>query len=210
MDEDKREILEYQERFLECGDLHDDGEMRQRKFKWKNVDNVWIDNVQDSSDSDEFEIPDSQIEFTSLHLKQLSEMDKSKKLDDNEEPKSQSVTQSSQLNLSKDEKRKKKLMNTSLNKSHLNSYSTFDNKIFDKHMRSFKRSMVNGPANDIQSYIIKDKNLVNAMSVKSSVVIANQNKAKHQLRNDFGGGVGQAKKRKIDKNENKKSIFDLF
>ena len=206
MDEDRREILEYQERFLEFGDLHDDGELRQRKFKWKNADNVWIDNVRESSDSDEFDIDDSQIEYTSLHLKQLSEMDKSKTTEDSPDDAGQ-ATQSSQ-GLSKDEKRKKKLMNTSLNKTHLSSYSTFDNSIFNKHMRTFKRPMINGPANDIQSYIIKDKNLVNAMSIKSSVVASNQTKARKVPKNDYG--FSNPKKRKIEKNENKKSIFDLF
>ena len=191
MDEDKREILEYQERFLEYGDLHEDCDARQRKFKWKNVDNVWIDNVKDSSDSDEFDIDDSQIEYTSLHLKQLSEIDKSKGVEEAEnasESQNNGATQSSSSqNLSKDEKRKKKLMNTSLNKTHLSSYSTFDNSIFNKHMRAFKRTAVNGPANDIQSYIIKDKNLVNAMSIKSSVAEKNKEKAKQMnSRNDYG------------------------
>lgn len=202
MDEDRRELLEYQERFLEFGDLHDDGEVRQRKFKWKNVDNVWIDNVKDSSDSDEFDIADSQIEFTSLHLKQIDELNKSK--EEYGESQSQSGTQSS-VSLTNEEKRKKKLMNTSLNKSHLNSYSTFDNSIFNKHMRTFKRTMVNGPANDIQSYIIKDKNLVDAMSVKPAA-----NKAKQPNRPVDGLANANKKRKTTDKIENKKSIFDLF
>lgn len=208
MDEDKRELLEYQERFLEYGDLHDDGEMRQRKFKWKNTDHVWVDNVKESSDSDEFDIDDSQIEYTAMHLKQIGELDKAAGHGEEKESQSNEATQSSQTSLTKDEKRKKKLMNTSLNKSHLSSYSTFDNSIFNKHMRAFKQNMVSGPANDIQSYIIKDKNLVNAMSVKSSVVAANREKVKQMAsRNEYPTAN---KKRKNDKNENKKSIFDLF
>ena len=200
MDEDRREILECQERFLEFGDLHDDGELRQRK--WKNVDNVWIDNVKESSDSDEFDC--SQIEYTGLHLKQLSEMDKSKTTDASPDDAGQAAIQPSQSN---DERRKEKLMNTSLNKIHLSDYSSFDNCVFNnRHMRAFKRPMVNGPANDIQSYIIKDRNLVNAMSVKSSVVASNQTKAIRNTKNDYG----KPKKRKIEKNANKKSIFDLF
>lgn len=207
MDEDKRELLEYQERFLEFGDLHDDGEVRQRKFKWKNTDNVWVDNVKESSDSDEFDIDDSQIEYTSMHLKQISEIDKVASNGTMQESQCNEATQSSQASLTKDEKRKKKLMNTSLNKTHLSSYSTFDNSIFSKHLRAFKRNMVSGPANDIKSYIIKDKNLVNAMSVKSSTAVANREKAKQ-----LGTRVETLtnKKRKGDKNENKKSIFDLF
>ena len=205
MDEDKRALLEYQERFLEYGDLHDDGEVRQRKFKWKNTDNVWVDNVKESSDSDEFDIDDSQIEYTAMHLKQISEMDKA--AGHGQESQCNEATQSSQASLTKEEKRKKKLMNTSLNKTHLSSYSTFDNSIFNKHMRAFKQNMVSGPANDIKSYIIKDKNLVTAMSVKSSAVVANREKAKQMAaRNEAPAN----KKRKNDKNENKKSIFDLF
>lgn len=208
MDEDRRAILEYQERFLEFGDLDDGGEVRQRKFKWKNIDNVWVDNLKDSSDSDEFDIDDSQIEYTSMHLKQIDEMNKSKTdVEGKESQQSNDCATQSSVSLSKEEKRKKKLMNTSLNKTHLSSYSTFDNSIFNKHMRTFKRTMVNGPANDIQSYIIKDKNLVNAMSVKSSVVAVNKEKAKQMTsRNDYN----VTKKRKTDKIEIKKSIFDLL
>lgn len=207
MDEDKRALLEYQERFLEYGDLHDDGEVRQRKFRWKNTDNVWVDNVKESSDSDEFDIDDSQIEYTSMHLKQISEMDKA--AGGGQESQCNEATQSSQTGLTKDEKRKKKLMNTSLNKTHLSSYSTFDSSIFNKHMRAFKQNMVSGPANDIKSYIIKDKNLVNAMSVKSSVVASNREKAKQMgSRNEYA--VANKKRKQNDKNENKKSIFDLF
>lgn len=210
MDEDKRELLEYQERFLEYGDLHDDGEVRQRKFKWKNTDNVWVDDVKESSDSDEFDIDDSQIEYTSMHLKQISDLDKAAGHGDEKESQSNEATQSSQASLTKDEKRKKKLMNTSLNKSHLSSYSTFDNSIFNKHMRAFKQNMVSGPANDIQSYIIKDKNLVNAMSVKSSVVAANREKARPMASRAEYAAAANKKRKQNDKNENKKSIFDLF
>ncbi|XP_040280315.1 claspin [Bufo bufo] len=40
MDEDKRRLRLYQERYLADGDLHSDGPGRMRKFRWKNVDDA--------------------------------------------------------------------------------------------------------------------------------------------------------------------------
>ncbi|XP_056413169.1 claspin isoform X2 [Hyla sarda] len=40
MDEDKRRLRLYQERYLADGDLHSDGPGRMRKFRWKNIDNA--------------------------------------------------------------------------------------------------------------------------------------------------------------------------
>lgn len=37
MDEDKRRLRLYQERYLADGDLHSDGPGRMRKFRWKNI-----------------------------------------------------------------------------------------------------------------------------------------------------------------------------
>lgn len=37
MDEDKRRLMLYQERYLADGDLHSDGPGRARRFRWKNM-----------------------------------------------------------------------------------------------------------------------------------------------------------------------------
>lgn len=37
MDEDKRRLRLYQERYLADGDLHTDGPGRARRFRWKNI-----------------------------------------------------------------------------------------------------------------------------------------------------------------------------
>lgn len=37
MDDDKRRLLLYQERYLADGDLHSDGPGRARRFRWKNM-----------------------------------------------------------------------------------------------------------------------------------------------------------------------------
>lgn len=37
MDDDKRRIRLYQERYLADGDLHSDGPGRARRFRWKNM-----------------------------------------------------------------------------------------------------------------------------------------------------------------------------
>jgi len=54
LDEDKRQLLIYQERLFEDGDLHMDGKSRQKKFKWRNVDNNgWLDHIYNSSSDEE-------------------------------------------------------------------------------------------------------------------------------------------------------------
>lgn len=37
LDDDKRRLLLYQERYLADGDLHSDGPGRARRFRWKNM-----------------------------------------------------------------------------------------------------------------------------------------------------------------------------
>lgn len=37
MDDDKRRLRIYQERYLADGDLHSDGPGRARRFRWKNI-----------------------------------------------------------------------------------------------------------------------------------------------------------------------------
>ncbi|XP_067139244.1 claspin-like [Centruroides vittatus] len=54
LDEDNRELLLLQERYLPDGDLHSDGQGRQRKFRWKNIDdNLAIENSDQSSGEDD-------------------------------------------------------------------------------------------------------------------------------------------------------------
>ena len=42
LDDDKRELRLYQERYLADGDLHSDGPGRMRRFRWKNIGIVII------------------------------------------------------------------------------------------------------------------------------------------------------------------------
>jgi hypothetical protein len=37
LDDDKRQLRLFQERYLADGDLHSDGPGRMRKFRWKNI-----------------------------------------------------------------------------------------------------------------------------------------------------------------------------
>ena len=55
-DEDRRAILMMQNKMFEDGDLHMNGKMRQRKFRWRNVKHgAWIDPNDRSSDEEENE-----------------------------------------------------------------------------------------------------------------------------------------------------------
>lgn len=47
MDEDKRRLRLYQERYLADGDLHSDGPGRARRFRWKNIGEFLFDHITD-------------------------------------------------------------------------------------------------------------------------------------------------------------------
>ena len=53
IDEDKRELRLYQEMFLADGDLHSEGQGRQRRFKWKDVDDDTQGDLFDGDSEDE-------------------------------------------------------------------------------------------------------------------------------------------------------------
>uniref|UniRef100_A0A8B9ISA0 Claspin n=1 Tax=Amazona collaria TaxID=241587 RepID=A0A8B9ISA0_9PSIT len=54
LDDDKRQLRLYQERYLIDGDLHSDGPGRMRRFRWKNIDYAsQIDMFQRDSDNDD-------------------------------------------------------------------------------------------------------------------------------------------------------------
>ncbi|XP_043915897.1 claspin [Protopterus annectens] len=56
LDDDKRQLRLYQERYLEDGDLHNDGPGRMRKFRWKNIDDAsQIDLFRGDSDNEQCE-----------------------------------------------------------------------------------------------------------------------------------------------------------
>uniref|UniRef100_A0A8C6RCR6 Claspin n=1 Tax=Nannospalax galili TaxID=1026970 RepID=A0A8C6RCR6_NANGA len=56
LDDDKRRLRLYQERYLADGDLHSDGPGRMRKFRWKNIDDAsQMDLFHRDSDDDQFE-----------------------------------------------------------------------------------------------------------------------------------------------------------
>ncbi|XP_018603408.2 claspin [Scleropages formosus] len=54
LDDDKRRLRLYQERYLADGDLHSDGPGRARRFRWKNMDD-WFDIGGDGDDQEEEE-----------------------------------------------------------------------------------------------------------------------------------------------------------
>ncbi|KAK2106446.1 hypothetical protein P7K49_015960 [Saguinus oedipus] len=56
LDDDKRQLRLYQERYLADGDLHSDGPGRMRKFRWKNIDDAsQMDLFNRDSDDDQTE-----------------------------------------------------------------------------------------------------------------------------------------------------------
>ncbi|XP_075409953.1 claspin [Tenrec ecaudatus] len=56
LDDDKRQLRLYQERYLADGDLHSDGPGRMRKFRWKNIDDAsQVDLFHRDSDDDQNE-----------------------------------------------------------------------------------------------------------------------------------------------------------
>ncbi|XP_032351801.1 claspin [Camelus ferus] len=56
LDDDKRQLRLYQERYLADGDLHSDGPGRMRKFRWKNIDDAsQLDLFHRDSDDDQTE-----------------------------------------------------------------------------------------------------------------------------------------------------------
>ncbi|KAL8176870.1 UNVERIFIED_CONTAM: hypothetical protein K2H54_039638, partial [Gekko kuhli] len=57
LDEDKRQLRLYQERYLADGDLHSDGPGRARRFRWKNIDDASLVDMfhQDADDGEENE-----------------------------------------------------------------------------------------------------------------------------------------------------------
>ncbi|XP_067389778.1 claspin isoform X2 [Emydura macquarii macquarii] len=56
LDDDKRQLRLYQERYLADGDLYSDGPGRMRRFKWKNIDDAsQMDLFHKDSDNDEIE-----------------------------------------------------------------------------------------------------------------------------------------------------------
>ncbi|XP_015273730.1 PREDICTED: claspin [Gekko japonicus] len=57
LDEDKRQLRLYQERYLADGDLHSDGPGRARRFRWKNIDDASLADMfhQDADDGEENE-----------------------------------------------------------------------------------------------------------------------------------------------------------
>lgn len=185
MDEDKRELLEYQERFLENGDLEADKETRKRKFKWKHVESTWINNVMDSDDNDDENAQDETFEYKPLQLKQLTSL-----LGETH----QDGTSSNGRTADRDEPKAGTSQGSNPASSQADT-SLANGSFFSKHIRTIRREMVSGPSGDIQSYIIKDKNLVKAMSLK---------------RPNETGMKDANKRARTDARTKTKSIFDVF
>ncbi|XP_071454068.1 claspin-like [Hetaerina americana] len=58
LDEDKRDVRLLQEIFLEDGELHTDGQGRERRFRWKNVDNMDDGDLRPLDSGDEEKVED--------------------------------------------------------------------------------------------------------------------------------------------------------
>ncbi|KAG5842265.1 hypothetical protein ANANG_G00175800 [Anguilla anguilla] len=65
MDDDKRRLRLYQERYLADGDLHSDGPGRARRFRWKNIDDAFEMNGPDE-EGDEEEEEEGELEQAEL------------------------------------------------------------------------------------------------------------------------------------------------
>ncbi|XP_034401339.1 claspin [Cyclopterus lumpus] len=65
MDDDKRSLRLYQERYLADGDLHSDGPGRARRFRWKNIDDVFnADRLGTEGDGEEQE--DEEVDLSEV------------------------------------------------------------------------------------------------------------------------------------------------
>ncbi|XP_056267780.1 claspin [Pseudoliparis swirei] len=65
MDDDKRNLRLYQERYLADGDLHSDGPGRARRFRWKNIDDVFnADQLGTEGDGEEQE--DEEVDLSEV------------------------------------------------------------------------------------------------------------------------------------------------
>ncbi|XP_061453311.1 claspin isoform X2 [Rhineura floridana] len=67
LDDDKRQLRLYQERYLADGDLHSDGPGRMRKFRWKNIDDAsqldMFDNDVDNDDENEDHLDETEAKW---------------------------------------------------------------------------------------------------------------------------------------------------
>ncbi|XP_038614442.1 claspin [Tachyglossus aculeatus] len=64
LDDDKRQLRLYQERYLADGDLHSDGPGRTRKFRWKNIDDASQVDMFHQRDSDPEDQNEGQLDET--------------------------------------------------------------------------------------------------------------------------------------------------
>ncbi|XP_073471696.1 claspin [Aquarana catesbeiana] len=110
MDEDKRRLRLYQERYLADGDLHSDGPGRMRKFRWKNIDDAsQFDMFRRDSDLEDQEGENEDLEDTDLKWRKerfereqwLREQSKSGSLDKKEEEEEDIGTDSQFMKLAK-------------------------------------------------------------------------------------------------------------
>ncbi|KAJ8273053.1 hypothetical protein GJAV_G00096850 [Gymnothorax javanicus] len=65
LDDDKRRLRLYQERYLADGDLHSDGPGRARRFRWKNMDDAfsnWPDGEGDEEEEEEEELEQAELQ----------------------------------------------------------------------------------------------------------------------------------------------------
>uniref|UniRef100_G3NDV6 Claspin n=1 Tax=Gasterosteus aculeatus TaxID=69293 RepID=G3NDV6_GASAC len=64
MDDDKRQLRLYQERYLADGDLHSDGPGRARRFRWKNIDDGF--NADSTGAEGEHEEEDEEVDLSEV------------------------------------------------------------------------------------------------------------------------------------------------
>ncbi|KAF7991915.1 hypothetical protein HCN44_010716 [Aphidius gifuensis] len=86
LDDDQRRVTMLKEMFFDDGDLHEDGAGRERKFKWKNIDNIGMDNVLDKKNNDDDDNQDdiddgvNEIEWRKLRMEREKFLQENKKI----------------------------------------------------------------------------------------------------------------------------------
>ncbi|XP_063976383.1 claspin [Diachasmimorpha longicaudata] len=71
MDEDKRDVRMLKEMLFDDGDLHEDGQGRERKFRWKNIDKIGLEDAptnEEDAGEEEIHEGDNELEWRKLRL----------------------------------------------------------------------------------------------------------------------------------------------
>ncbi|XP_061173504.1 claspin-like [Saccostrea echinata] len=90
IDEDKRELIRYQEMYLPDGDLHSEGQGRIRRFKWSNIDEgTQQDMFNNDSDGENMEEEDQEVKWRQERYEREKFLQEQEEKERNEEENSQ-------------------------------------------------------------------------------------------------------------------------